>query len=250
MSLLVVTSLVISRPGWSQDNQDERQSPELSELFSAAQAASDKGDFAKAIELLDKAIELDPTRPDLYRWRGREHFRHGQIGESIADFDRVAALAPALEKTLWERGISHYYAKQFGNGAMQFELYQTYHDADVENAAWRYLCVARDAGVDKARESILPIKDDARVPMMTIYDLYRGKLAPDDVLAAAAAGEPSEEQLNTQLFYAHLYVGLYYEAAGDAAQAKKHIDLAADRHRIGHYMGDVARIHAKMLKKE
>lgn len=247
--IAVCAALVGALPNWSQANQQNADSPQLSELFSAAQVASDKGDSKRAIELLDQAIKLDDQRADLYRWRGREQFRLGDIEKSVADFDRVAKLAPNLEKTLWERGISQYYAGLFEAGAKQFELYQTYHDADVENATWRYLCVARAANVEKARESLLPIKDDPRVPMMQIYDLYRGKLTPDDVLKAAAAGEPEKLELNTRLFYAHLYIGLFYEAAGDAAKAKTHIDLAANQHRIGHYMGDVARIHSERLAK-
>jgi lipoprotein NlpI len=241
--------VVLATPAWSQDSQSPDVSPQLSELFSAAQVASEKGDSKRAIELLNKAIAIDDSRPDLYRWRGREQFRLGNIAESLSDFDRVALLAPNLEKTLWERGISQYYAGHFEAGAKQFELYQSYHDADVENATWRYLCVARADGVEQARESLLPIKNDPRVPMMEIYKLYQGKATPDDVLAAANAGEPAEAEQNTRLFYAHLYIGLYHEAAGDTAEAKKHIELAAHKHRIGHYMGDVARIHARRFAK-
>src|SRR5688500_16623554 len=118
---------------------------------------------------------------------------------------------------------------------MQFELYQTYHDQVVENSVWRYLCVARTEGIEKAQANMLPISEDRRVPMMQIYDLYRGKLKPDDVLAAAKAGEPTKEVLNSRLFYTHLYLGLWHEAAGRAAEAKEHI-LKAEEHKIGHYM--------------
>ena len=47
-------------------------------------------------------------------------------------------------------------------------------------------------------------------------------------------------------FYAHLYLGLYYEVTGDAAKAKEHLELAT-RHKIGHYMWNVADVHAKRL---
>ena len=43
--------------------------------------------------------------------------------------------------------------------------------------------------------------------------------------------------------------GLYYEAAGDNAKAKEHITTAAEKHKIGHYMWDVARVHAERLGK-
>ena len=76
--------------------------------------------------------------------------------------------------------------------------------------------------------------------------------SPDDVLAAARAGDPQPEVLAGRLFYAHLYLGLFYEAAGNAELAKKYITLAADEKlrtsgRINTYMWDVARVHAERL---
>ena len=86
-------------------------------------------------------------------------------------------------------------------------------------------------GVEKARENMLPISNDKRVPMMDIYEMYRGKKTPDDVLAAAKAGEPPPEKLKTQLFYANLYVGLYYESLGKDKEAQPHILDAANKYR-------------------
>ena len=106
--------------------------------------------------------------------------------------------------------------------------------------------MARKDGVDAARADMLKIKRDLRVPMMEVYDLYRGALQPDDVLAAVKAGNPREGELNQRLFYAHLYLGLYYEVTGDVVKAKEHIDLARGR-KIGHYMWNVADVHAKRL---
>ena len=146
-----------------------------------------------------------------------------------------------------ERGIACYYAGQFEKGARQFELYQTFHNQDVENAAWRYLCVARTQGVEKARATLLPIEHDPRVPMMQIYELYRGQRKPEDVLAAAEAGDAPREAKTLRRFYAHLYVGLWYEAAGKPDEAREHI-LKAEANKIGHYMWDVAHVHAERLR--
>ena len=65
---------------------------------------------------------------------------------------------------------------------------------------------------------------------------------------AARAGKPPARVLQQRLFYAHLYVGLYYEAAQDGEQTKKHM-FQAEKYRVGHYMGHVARIHADRLRK-
>ena len=86
--------------------------------------------------------------------------------------------------------------------------------------------------------------------MMQIYAMYRGDLTPEDVLKSAREGEPDKQKLNRSLFYAHLYIGLYYEALGQEKLAAQHIGKAANDHRIGHYMWDVARVHSEQFKPQ
>ena len=90
----------------------------------------------------------------------------------------------------WRRGITCYYAKRFDEGRKQFEAYEEKDTNDVENAVWRYLCMARAEGVDKARASILKIGNDRRVPMMQVYALFAGKAKPEDVMASIKEGDP------------------------------------------------------------
>jgi len=220
------------------------------ELLSKAQQAANKGESKDAVRLLTQAISQDSELATAYYYRGREHFRLGKIRESVDDFDKYVELSPKAEAPLWERGISYYYDGKYKQGAKQFEDYQTYDNADVENSVWRYLCMARSQGVKQAREAMLPIENDTRVPMMQIYDLYRGKVSPADVLNAAKAGEPDERSLHHRFFYAHLYIGLYHEADGKDVEAMKNIGLAAEKYRIGHYMGDVAHVHHQILLRK
>jgi lipoprotein NlpI len=221
---------------------------DIDQLLQQATEAGQRGEHDRSIDLLTRAI-AQPSAPALcWYLRGREDFRDGRISESVADFDKYVELEPRAESQLWERGISDYYAGQFARGAKQFEDYQKFHDQDVENSAWRYLCVARESGVEKARATLLPITSDPRVPMMQIYGLYQGQLKPEDVLAIARKDPPNRELENQRLFYAHLYLGLWFEAAGQPAEAKEHI-FAAEKHKIAHYMWDVAHVHAERLRK-
>lgn len=203
----------------------------------------------KAVADFSRAIELDPKFADAYDHRGSEQFKLGHIKESLADFDQFLKLKPDEKPGHWKRGITLYYAGEFEEGKKQFEGYEKVDTNDVENAVWHFLCAARLDGVEKARASLLKIGKDKRVPMMEVYDLYAGKIKPADVLTAAKAGDPPAEQLKSRLFYAHLYLGLYAEATGDNKAALENMTLAADKYRIGHYMGDVAAVHRDILKK-
>lgn len=222
---------------------------ESTELLQRATRASQQMNHQQAIDLLDDLLQKDPKNATALYLRGRENFCVGNVKKSVADLDKYVELEPAAASRQWERGISYYYAGEYEKGARQFELYQTYHNQDVENSTWRYLCVAAKDGVEAAKKNMLPIEEDRRVPMMQIYDLYRGKLQPEDVLKAVEAGNPSKDEKNKRLFYAHLYLGLWYQAADKRDLAKKHI-VEAEQHKIGHYMWDVAHIHADLLRAE
>lgn len=206
-----------------------------------AYAAAEK-DFARL-------IKLAPKDPDAYHSRGCLRFKLGQIEESLADFDHFLEFRPERRPSHWQRGISCYYAGKFDEGIKQFEGYQDFDANDVENAVWRFLCMARKDGLPKSQEKMLKVGPDKRVPMLEIYDLYRGTKKPEDVLAAANAGEPPANAKNRQLFYAHLYLGIWHDLLGDRPRALAHLDRATDQHRIHHYMWDVARVHRDRLKK-
>jgi lipoprotein NlpI len=206
------------------------------------------GQYREAVQDFTRAIELDPTLADAHDRLGSSYFKLGEFDRSLAAFNCFLRLRPEETAGHWRRGITCYYAKRFDDGRKQFEAYEAKDTNDVENAVWRYLCMVPLVGVEKARAAMLKIGMDKRVPMMEIYDLFRGKAKPDDVLKAAEAGEPSAEQLNRRRFYAHLYLGLYYESLGDAQRALRHLTTATE-HRIGHYMWDVARVHRDVLRK-
>ena len=245
LTLAVVSSSATARAEDTADADDP---------LVAARRAAAEGDSARAIRLATVAIQQNPALAEAYYVRGRENFRAGQMKASVADFDRYVKHRPRLASRQWERGIACYYAGQYEEGAKQFELYQTYHDNDVENSVWRYLCMARFAGVDKARKAMLPIKNDTRIPMMEIYRLYHGDLEPDDVLKAVERDSPTASVREGRMFYARLYLGLYYEVHGKSQAARKYILSASNDHRdtrtINRYMWDVARIHAEQLVRK
>lgn len=170
-----------------------------------------------------------------------DEFMRGEIMASAAAFDRLVEVAPQFAPQLWQRGIVLYYAARYTDCRRQFESHRLVNPNDVENAAWHFLCVAREESPQSARDALLPVGPDARVPMRQVYDLFAGEITPEDVVAAGRG--PSGE------FFAHLYLGLYAEALGDMATALQHIRTAAadDYRRVGGYMHSVARVHLQLL---
>ncbi|MBA3698070.1 MAG: hypothetical protein H0W78_04370 [Planctomycetes bacterium] len=183
---------------------------------------------------------------DKFFSEGVRLFFDAQPAASATAFDKVIELAPGAAPQLWQRGLSLYYAGRFADGRAQFELHQTVNGNDVENAAWHFICVVKTDGLAAARKAFIPIAGDARIPMREIHALYAGTGTAEAVLRAADAdGQPTEAERD-QLCYAHLYLGLYYEAAGDAALARTHMRRAAIDYRMDHYMGKVAQVHVKL----
>ena len=79
--------------------------------------------------------------------------------------------------------------------------------------------------------------------------MFRGELTPEAVMAA---GERAAERGRASgLFFAHLYVGLYHEALGNDADARTHLEAAADNRfaPAAGYMHMVARVHVDQLDR-
>lgn len=186
------------------------------------------------------SVALAAQGPQTLLNRAVEEFEQGRFAQSAGTFDELAKAVPDQAPELWQRGIALYYAGRYSDCRRQFESHRTVNPADVENAAWHFLCVAREQTADKARGALLPVGPDGRVPMREVYQMFRGELTAADVLNAAGS-RPSAQ------FYAHLYIGLYSEALGRKALALTHIkEAASDRYAsAGGYMHMVARVHLK-----
>lgn len=216
----------------------------------AGRAYLDLRQNGKAAQAFTAAIRLAPDAAGLYDRRGDAYLKAGKFKEAVTDFDNYLERKPEDAPEHWRRGIALYYAGRYADGVKQFDLHRTVNPEDVENSAWHYLCNARATTPQQARKGLLPVAKDARVPMKEVLQLFGGTLKPADVLAAAEAADLKGERKTEARFYANLYVGLYYEAEGDAKKAEEHIKTAAEKYKIGHYMWDVANAHLGTFKKD
>jgi lipoprotein NlpI len=193
--------------------------------------------FATAV-----VAQTSEQQPQAIFERAVADFQAGRIAEAATGFDALIKLVPNSAPQLWQRGIALYYAGRYRDCREQFESHRTVNPDDVENAAWHFLCVARGESAAAARKALLPVGPDSRAPMREIYEMFRGTMQPDEVLTAAG-NQPGAQ------FYAHLYLGLYFEALGNKQQALQHITIAAsERYRMGGYMHGVARVHLAILQ--
>ena len=183
--------------------------------------------------------------PNFLNRRGTEHFFAGRIKQSLQDWDRVVKMVPQQAPHHWQRGIALYYAGRYQDGVAQFEIHQTVNGTDVENAVWHFICAVRAKGgsVKGAREKMYPYAGDRRIPLKEVHELFKGTGSSAKVLAAAGRDQSDKQKLRNHLCYAHLYLGLYYEALGETEKSAEHMKKAAVDYRMDHYMGKVAQIH-------
>jgi lipoprotein NlpI len=205
---------------------------------------------AEAIKDYNKVLELDPKFVAAVNQRGGERFKMGDVKGSIEDFEAYIKVKPEAYDDHWRYGISLYYAGRFADGAKQFKAGEKAFGNDVENAFFHYICNARSDGFEKARKNILKIGNDSRVTMMKTYELIQGKAKPEEVLATVDNAKLKGEEKNEALFYAHLYIGLNYEAEGNEKKCLEHLTTAVEKYKISHYMWDVGNVHLQLAKKK
>ena len=213
-----------------------------------AQARTDLGDYAGAAADYERLAEFEPGSARMSLELGAARFRNGDMAGSVVAFERVAELESHSRAQLWQLGISQYYARDFEGCTALFELHRTVNPQDVENSVWHFLCVAATQGFEAARAGLIPIDRDARAPMMEVFALFGGSGSVQGVLDAAGEAAPSSGG-SGPTFYAHLYLGLYYEAAGDLAKSREHIAKAVRLRQAGNYMWQVARVHRALRER-
>ncbi|MSU41512.1 MAG: hypothetical protein EXS22_04365 [Pedosphaera sp.] len=207
------------------------------------------------------AIQIAPAKLELLQARAMSQFRAGRLHDAIKDWEIYLRQEQdvARDPYLFTLGIAYAITGRYDDGRKRFAWYNTVSGDDVEAAAWHFLCVAKKSGGDgaaslaRAQEALLTVSKDKRLPMMQIYELYKGTLRPANVLAAARAGEPAAEELQRRLFYADLYLGIYYDAAHQPGMARQYLRRVAamgpvfERDPTLGFMTDVARVYADTL---
>ncbi len=209
-----------------------------------AEAKRDKV-LGEELVRLNGMIAESPSRH--HHARAEVLFRLGRFNESVGDYNVAAQFGwPHDEDSCWERGLAQYYVGDYRAGAEQFARYHRVGALDIENGLWRFLCIAEDENLAKARETMFEYSRKLRTPFPALLALYMGHGSADAVLEEANRGDDSDEDLTTNLFYAHYYLGKYYEVTDRTDLAMNQVQEALT-HRISHFMYACAEADAKRL---
>lgn len=208
--------------------------------------ASRRRQLEQALERLNGVLTDSPSQ--LHHKRAEILFRLGRFTEAVRDYDTAARFGrPHDEDSCWERGLAQYYAGDIRGGREQFSRYHRVGSLDIENGLWRFLCIAEEEGLAKARETTFEYPRKVRKPFPALLALYLDKGSVNAVLEEARRGTSSVEELTTNLFYAHYYLGKYYEIVDQKDRALTHVRKAL-KHKIPDFMYACAEADEKRLE--
>lgn len=201
------------------------------------------------------ASSSEYTSAGQYIHRGEAEFKRNQITASCGDFD-TAVVLNGRAAGLWQRGLSLFYCERLQDGLEQFQGDVASNPNDTEETIWHFLCNARlkaavpgvtpVQAVAAARLQLLPIPQHENRPVMSVaMSVYAGTGTAAELDAAGGVDSSSNAY-----FYAHLYLGLWYEANGQTELARSAI-VAAATSSYGSavdgadYMWHLARVHSR-----
>ena len=207
--------------------------------------ASGRRQLEQALERLNGDISDSPSR--FHHGRAEVLFRLGRFKEAVRDYDAAIQFGrPHDQDSCWERGLAQYYAGDFRGGRDQFSRFHGVDSLDIENGLWRFLCIAEDEGIANAQETMLEYRREVRNPFPALLALYLNRGSADAVLEDARSDTSSAEELTVNLFYAHYYLGKYYEIIDQRDRALTHVREAL-KHEIRHFMYFCAEADEKRL---
>lgn len=246
----LIAGLVLANCTESNAQEVERR---RAQLLDKARDHLNQGEYADAVKQLEHLTRVFEKSANAHFLLADARFMNGQVAEAVKAYDRALELRPEWSARCWQRGLALYLSGEFELGKQQFEHHQTVNSQDVENSVWHLMCHSRTADLETARQQMIPISGDQRIPMPEVFRLFSGEGSVDQVMQAArSANASSESERNTYLYYAWLYSGLYYDMIGDPEQALTAMRKASDINPIAkaQLMGSVADVFLTLRDPE
>ena len=193
------------------------------------------------------AIKENPKLVSGWSERGDMRLFLGDFDGAKTDYEKMIQLDPSLEVSHWRLGIAYFYLKEYEKAARQFEIYHNYDAVDRENGIWRFMSQFKSKGLQSARKGLLKYEKDDRPPYPLLYEMFAGRLSPDQVFSMIEEVDYPENYRTRVLFHANLYVGIYAEMVEQNKKMAEKLLRKAFENQYGQstgtYMWQVARLH-------
>lgn len=200
--------------------------------------------FERAIAIYTEGLRRFPEAHQLYRHRGHRYISTRQFARAADDLERAGRLAagqPPLPEpdgipnrlntprssthfNIWYHlGLAHYLSRDFARARAAYQICMQYSDNDdclTATTDWLWMTYRRlgEAGaaaalLDRITPTMDLVEDDSYHRRLL---LYKGLLAPEDLLVAPADAADAELALATQGYG----VGNWYLVQGDTGRAR------------------------------
>ena len=212
-------------------------------------------DYSRALG----TVGVDQKYADVFQMRGCAFFKLGNLRGAVSDWVNFLHLKPDKEAEHWQICVAYALLGKYEDARNQFEWHWTVNAKDMEVAFWHFLCVARTEGLAAAREKLMEVEGEKRVPMPALYRLFKGEGSAAEVWLAVEEGNPDPDERNQREFFANYYLGLFHQAEGKLEAANELIAAALEiaKSNAGYIgdspggqlrAGDIARVHHQQLQ--
>lgn len=182
-------------------------------------AQSGRRQFREAIATFTRGLEVAPNNGVLYRWRGHRYLSVRVLDSARADLERGLALDSTLYGCWYHLGIVKFVTGDFAGAAAAFARALPLAPEPSERAGsidWSWMSLSR-AGRAAEAQAVLDQNPDS-LPVENAYTrwirLYRGRLAPDQVMTAA-------DTEGVQVATLSYGLGNWYLVRGDTVRARE-----------------------------
>lgn len=187
----------------------------------ASYESTNRRDFQEAIRLYTFEIESGELsaekRAIVFNTRGTSWLNDKGYANAIADYNEAIRLNPQFAMAFFNRGIAHFYQRQFALAADDFKMSQQLR-ADSYASIWLYLARVSIGGNDAKLElasNANGMKPDWPTPVVM---LYLGKSNPDAITAAVSNTDPIIHE--KQMCETNFYLGKWYQFKGEKDHAR------------------------------
>jgi lipoprotein NlpI len=182
--------------------------------------------YAEAVMDLSRAVELDPFNPLYYEDRAIAHLKLREFPQADLDLEMALGLDSGRAGAQREKGRLAFYRGDYEQAAQHFTRLARSAEgqAFVYSVLWLELAIRRGGLKRPSRLALAEKVAGAERWPAPLVQMYRGKMQPEQAIAAAAAVDPRvalEQQCE-----ASFYAGQAYMIRQQPQQAKAAFEAA------------------------